>query len=199
MDIHARLHRARSAPGYIGDPLVQIGQGIRDESKVLCFDEFQVTDIADAIILKRLFGAIWDSGGVMVATSNRHPEKLYERGLNRPLFLPKYGRWRAIWTTGRRQEGGEISEIPVFFTDAEEFEKSLFQATGGVPLQVATIRVMMNRKLHVHVSSRNEGTKSIVKSTFRELCEANLGSADYHPLCKAASIVYISGLRQFQS
>jgi peroxisome-assembly ATPase len=64
---------------------------------------------------------------------------------------------------------------------------------------VATIPVMMNRELHVHVSSRNEGTKSIVKSTFRELCEANLGSADYHALCKAASIVYISGLRQFKA
>jgi protein AFG1 len=88
MDIHSRLHRARSVAGYTGDPLLQIGRDVRNESKVLCFDEFQVTDIADAMILKRLFGAIWDSGGVMVATSNRHPDSLYERGLNRPLFLP---------------------------------------------------------------------------------------------------------------
>ena len=76
MDIHSRLHRARSP-----DPLVQIGQEVRYESKVLCFDEFQVTDIADAMILKRLFEGIWDSGEAMIATANRHPESLYERGL----------------------------------------------------------------------------------------------------------------------
>lgn len=88
MDIHSRLHHARSVAGYGGDPLPQIGREVQNESKVFCFDEFQVTGIADAMILKRLFGAIWDNGGVMVATSNRHPENLYERGLNRSLFLP---------------------------------------------------------------------------------------------------------------
>lgn len=76
MDIHSRLHKARSLATYAGDPLVQIGREVRSESRVLCFDEFQVSDIADALILKRLFGAIWDSGGVMVSTSNRHPGKL---------------------------------------------------------------------------------------------------------------------------
>src|SRR3954465_14996906 len=50
MDIHTRLHRARSLPNYSGDPLIQIGKEVRDESRVLCFDEFQVTDIADALI-----------------------------------------------------------------------------------------------------------------------------------------------------
>jgi peroxisome-assembly ATPase len=70
MDIHSRLHHARSVAGYSGDPLPQIGREVRNESKVLCFDEFQVTDIADAMIIKRLFGAIWDNGGAMVATSN---------------------------------------------------------------------------------------------------------------------------------
>lgn len=79
MDIHRRLHRARSLSTYAGDPLVQIGRQVREESRVLCFDEFQVSDIADALILKRLFGAIWESGGVMVSTSNRHPDRLVSR------------------------------------------------------------------------------------------------------------------------
>ncbi len=91
MDIHMRLHHARSQTYYSGDPLIQIGRDVRNESRVLCFDEFQVTDIADALILRRLFGAIWESGGVMVSTSNRPPEKLYENGLNRSLFLPFIG------------------------------------------------------------------------------------------------------------
>jgi protein AFG1 len=208
MDIHARLHRALSAPGYTGDPLVQIGRDVRNESRVLCFDEFQVTDIADAMILKRLFGSIWDCGGVMVATSNRHPERLYERGLNRPLFLPfikelqkRCEVWKMEGNLDYRMamSGKEDQRDTVFFTDAEEFQKSLFHATGGASLQEVTIPVMMNRKLDVHISRCNQGTRSIVNSTFRDLCEANLGSADYHALCKAASVVYISGLRQFKA
>jgi protein AFG1 len=208
MDIHSRLHRARSVAGYTGDPLIQIGRDVRYESKVLCFDEFQVTDIADAMILKRLFGAIWDSGGTKVATSNRHPEGLYERGLNTPLFLTfikELQRRCEVWkmlgdqdyrmTTAGKEKEREI----VFFTNAVEFEKSLFRATGGASLKAVTIPVMMNRELHVQAHTQNQATKSVAKSTFKELCEANLGSADYHALCQAASIVYISGLRQFKA
>ncbi len=65
LDIHSRLHRARSASGYSEDPLPKIGREIRDESRVLCFDEFQITEIADAMILQRLFGSIWANGGVV--------------------------------------------------------------------------------------------------------------------------------------
>jgi peroxisome-assembly ATPase len=134
LDIHSRLHRARSVAGYTGDPLVQIGREVRHESKVLCFDEFQVTDIADAMILKRLFGAVWDNGGVMVATSNRHPESLYERGLNRPLFLPfikelqtRCEVWKMVGDQDYRMTtaGKEKERETVFFTDAVEFEESI--------------------------------------------------------------------------
>lgn len=79
MDVHSRLHHARSLPTYSGDPLVQIGKDVRKESRVLCFDEYQVSDIADALILKRLFGAFWNSGGVTVSTSNRHPNNLVRK------------------------------------------------------------------------------------------------------------------------
>ena len=65
-DIHHRLHIARQSPNYSGDPLIQIGKTIRQESRVLCFDEFQLTDIEDAMIMARLFGSIWREGGVMV-------------------------------------------------------------------------------------------------------------------------------------
>jgi peroxisome-assembly ATPase len=73
------------------------------------------------------------------------------------------------------------------------------RATGGAPFKPVTIPVMMNRELHVQAHTQDKGTKSVVKSTFKELCEANLGSADYHALCKAASMVYISDLRQFKA
>ena len=208
MDIHSRLHRARSVTGYTGDPLIQIGQQVRHESKVLCFDEFQVTDIADAMILKRLFGAIWDSGGVMVATSNRHPESLYERGLNRPLFLPFIDELRKrceVWKLEGDQDyrmstaGKQNERETVFFTNAQLFDESLLRATNGALLKPVTIPVMMNRELHVQAYRADEAAKSVVKSTFKELCEANLGSADYYSLCKLARTVFVSGVRQFKA
>ena len=207
MDIHSRLHRAWSVAGYTGDPLVQIGLDVRHESKVLCFDEFQVTDIADAMILKRLFGAIWDSGGVMVATSNRHPENLYEKGLNRALFLPfikELQKRCEVWKLEGNRDyrmntvGEENQRETVFFTDTLKFEDSLLHATNGALSKPVTLSVMMNRELHVRAYKSDEAAKSIVHSTFVQLCEANLGSADYYALCKMASTVYMSGLRQFK-
>ncbi|ORY86113.1 ATPase, partial [Protomyces lactucae-debilis] len=160
MDIHTRLHRLRSQSGYQGDPLFGIGtELVKRESRVLCFDEFQVSDIADAMILKRLFAGIWQAGGVMVATSNRHPENLYERGLNRPLFVPfiKELQQRCdVWhMEGQldyrlRTSGKEDERDTVFFAEQDAFEASLQESTKGEPLIPTIIKVMMGRELAVH-------------------------------------------------
>ena len=70
------------------DPLVQVADAVARESKVLCLDEFFVNDVADAAILNRLFSRLWENGLVLVSTSNRQPDSLYEGGLQRNLFLP---------------------------------------------------------------------------------------------------------------
>ncbi|KAE9975044.1 hypothetical protein BLS_002786 [Venturia inaequalis] len=207
MDIHSRLHVARSQSTYRGDPLVEIGHKVREESKVLCFDEFQVTDIADAMILKRLFGAIWNAGGVMVATSNRHPNMLYEKGLNRSLFLPFIAELQQrceVWKLEGEQDYrmtmalNEAERDTIFFTDQHAFQQSLSEATNHAPLQPLEIQVMMSRRLHVE-AAKSKANHLIVHGTFKTLCEANLGSMDYHALCKTAKTVYISGLRRFRA
>jgi len=70
------------------NPIFRVAMELSNEVKLICFDEFQVTDVADALILSQLFLVLWANGTVMVATSNRPPEDLYEGGLNRGYFLP---------------------------------------------------------------------------------------------------------------
>lgn len=84
LDVHKRLRKTAGE----SDPLARVADALSRDTKVLALDEFFVTDVADATILHRLFDRLWDSGLVLVATSNRAPDKLYEGGLQRKLFLP---------------------------------------------------------------------------------------------------------------
>ena len=86
LDVHQRVHEAKKDVDV--DALVTVADQLSEEAHVLCLDEFQVTDVADAMIMRRLFTSIFLNGTVLIATSNRPPEDLYEGGLNRFYFLP---------------------------------------------------------------------------------------------------------------
>lgn len=87
LDIHKKMHELRKQ-GHREDPIPFIVDDLLQNSWLLCFDEFQVTDVADAMILRRLFSALLDRGFIMVATSNRPPSELYKNGVQRDLFMP---------------------------------------------------------------------------------------------------------------
>ena len=209
LDVHHRLHVARSQAHYAGDPLVQIGRDVCAESRVLCFDEFQVTDIADAMILRRLFGAVWASGGVLVSTSNRCPRKLYENGLNRELFVPFIGdleRACEVWEVRGREDyrmkglgGGSGERVETVFLEQEAFEGSLrARVEGSGELERREIAVAGGRSMEVLAARDEQAGGLVVRATFDELCRANRGSADYISLCRGAKVIYVSGLRRFE-
>ena len=179
-EVHARIHARRAEKG---DPIAPVARDIADETKVLCFDEFHVVDIADAMILGRLFAALFAAGVVVVATSNRAPDRLYEGGLQRERFLPFIDllkeRLDVIELDGPRDYRLQrFKGRQVYFTPPDaKAAAALAHAFADLTDSAAPVRetlTVLGRELDVP-----RAAKSVAWFTFEELCIDTLGPNDY--------------------
>ncbi len=186
-DVHERIYAYRQgiARGEIadGDVMALTAHAIFDEAWLLCFDEFHVTDIADAMILGRLFAKLFELGTVVVATSNVAPEDLYKGGLNRALFLPFIAQiekhmdvMRLDARTDFRLEkltGVKMWLVPDDGAAAAALNKAWVKMTGNAPCKPRDIAIK-GRTLHVPCSAHG-----VARFSFADLCEAPLAASDY--------------------
>lgn len=178
--VHRRLGEAR-ADEAISDPIPPVAKIFASEAKLLCFDEFQVTQIADAMILSRLFEELFERGVTVVATSNRHPDELYKHGINRSLFVPFIGllkeRCHVFELASERDYRLErLTEAPVWYTGDDgvgALDKAFERLTLGAEPQSCALTVQ-GRKLQVAREAAG-----VARFTFEELCARPLGAQDY--------------------
>lgn len=195
-EIHARIHRqGRLAEG---DSIAPVADAIAEETTLLCFDEFHVTDIADAMILGRLFQALFERGVVVVATSNRAPDGLYRDGLHRDRFLPFIGLLKQKLDIlavdgGRDYRLERLAHQPVYHwpldpAAAAALERIFLELTGGDPGEARTLPVE-GRELPVL-----RATEGVAWFAFEELCGQPRGAADYMAVATAYHTVILGGI-----
>ncbi|MET0605533.1 MAG: cell division protein ZapE [Beijerinckiaceae bacterium] len=186
-DAHDRIHafRQRVKAGEIkdADPIAPVAEAIADEAWLLCFDEFAVTDIADAMILGRLFTALFARGVVVVSTSNVEPSQLYRNGLNRSLFLPFIDllqmhmdvvKLEARTDFRLEKLGGEpIFHWPADYKARVALDVAFARLTGSARATPSSVGV---KGRTVPVPRQAMG---VARFDFADLCEQPLGASDY--------------------
>lgn len=216
LDIHARLKawhsfskKKRSQPGKqtrMEDSILAVAQQIATETTLLCFDELQVTDITDAMVVARLFDALFDKGVIVIATSNRKPDDLYKNGLNRQRFVPFIERiketMQIVTLNGPtdyrydRLKGTEVYLYPVNQETTEKLSAAFFRLTDRsvedrdkVPSEVLNVQ---GRALFVPKAARG-----VAVFSFKRLCANPLGSADYLAIARNYHTVIMVAIPQF--
>jgi cell division protein ZapE len=208
LEVHERLHRRRQALIEKGappeaDPIPPFARTLAAETRLLCFDEFQVTNIADAMILGRLFATLFESGVIVVATSNRAPDDLYRNGLQRDRFLPFIDlikqRLEVLMLGGHQDYRlARLRDITVYVSPlgamaeeklADAFARLTDDARGEP-------RILRTQGRDVIVPRWADGVGWF---SFADLCAQPLGAADYIAIAEHCHTVIVSDIPRLTS
>jgi cell division protein ZapE len=204
LDVHARIHAWRQLdPGKRDgdDPIRPVAKALASEASLLCLDEFQVNDVADAMILRRLFSKLFQNGVVVVTTSNITPEDLYAGGLNRDQFLPFIELIKANLEVFHLDSSTDyrlrrLQGAPVYFCPhdaaAEAGLATAFEAlSDGAAPQPAVLDIK-GRDLRVPAAAG-----SVARFDFADLCGQPLGAADYLEIARQYHTVVLGDIPHF--
>jgi len=222
LDKHGRSFHVNTSQNM--NPIIQIAQQLSKEITLLCIDEFQVNDVADAMILSQFFGELWRCGIVVVATSNRPSQDLYEDGLNRSYFLPfidlleKYCIIHHLDDKGQSSDetpiegkdyrriksgvdNGSVDKQGHFYLSQDESNSSekkldeLFQLyQKGSQHNSHPLTLQVNFQRTISIHRYHSNV--IARFTFEELCTKELGSSDYNAIANYFQIVIIEDIPQ---
>ncbi|HZD26472.1 MAG TPA: cell division protein ZapE, partial [Alphaproteobacteria bacterium] len=200
-EVHERINRFRRTPAAErdgDDPIPPVARDIAADLLLLCFDEFEVRDVADAMILGRLFTRLFEHGVVVVATSNRAPDELYEGGLNRQLFLPFIDllkqRLDVLCLNGRvdyrldRLHGQQVYHTPLGEAAAAALDAMFLRLTDRRHGEPDTVEVAGRS---VPVPEQAAGT---ARFSFEELCARPLAANDYLALAERYHTIILSDI-----
>ena len=196
-DVHDRIGAARKK--FPGDPIPIVASQIADETGLLCFDEMHVTDIADAMILGRLFTVLFARGVVVVSTSNAHPSELYKNGLNRQLFLPFIDLIEDYMDVVELSSGKDfrlekLTGHPLYYSPltqsaTQELDQHWTRLTG-LPVEPSpTALEVMGRQIPVPMAALG-----VARFEFDDLCAKPLGARDYLKVAHAFHTVLIDAI-----
>ncbi|KAI0797000.1 AFG1-like ATPase [Abortiporus biennis] len=200
IDVHKRIHAAKLKLGHRGgDPIEPVARDLANQAYVLCFDEFQVTDIADAMILRQLFEKLMNYGVVCVITSNRHPDELYRNGIQRSSFIPCIELLKERFEVTDLDSGTDYRRIPrtlshVYYDPLTPENKAeidkIFRAFTSDPHDP----VVNNRKLMIWGRELKvpESTSNVARFSFHDLCGNPLSAADYIEITKTFKTVFVT-------
>lgn len=199
-EIHRGMHAARKTG--VDDALKPVADAVAREIRLLAFDEMQITDITDAMIVGRLFQLLVDQGVVIVTTSNRPPEDLYKNGLNRALFLPFIDYLRDRFEVQELESPNDYRQhrlqgAQVYFHPAGQSGAAIDaiwnDLSGGTSGEMLVLQVN-GREVELP-----RFANGVARASFWDLCARPLGPADYLALAQAVRVLILEGIPQLSA